>query len=106
MFAKLTLTCLFTVSALAAETLIFSDDFTKFDMKTWEHELTMGGGGNWEFEWYVNNRSNSYVRDGILYLKPTLTEDAIGEHEMRTGNVDIWGGAPADLCTGNAFYGC
>jgi hypothetical protein len=66
-------------STLAAETLIFEDNFDKFNMSRWEHELTMSGGGNWEFEWYVNNRSNSYVKNSVLYLKPTLTEDAIGE---------------------------
>jgi len=25
---------------------------------------------------------------------------------MRTGTVDIWGMSPAELCTGNGFYGC
>jgi beta-glucanase (GH16 family) len=69
----------------------------------------MGGGGNWEFEYYGNNRSNSYVDNGTLYLKPTLTSDRLG-----TGAVDgsipttleLWGGTPADQCTSNAFYGC
>ena len=93
-----------TVSA--AETLIFNDDFTTFNFKTWEHELTMSGGGNWEFEWYVNNRTNSYVKEGVLYLMPTLTEDAIGHQTMVSGDVNIWGGSPADMCTGNNFYGC
>ncbi|TNV77979.1 hypothetical protein FGO68_gene3752 [Halteria grandinella] len=102
-----------TLAALALSTfsvvqskLLFEDTFDKLDFSKWEHELTMSGGGNWEFEWYVNNRSNSYVRDGVLYIKPTLTEDAIGENTLRTGTVDIWGGAPADQCTGNNFYGC
>jgi len=47
------------------------------------------------------------VRDGVLYLKPTLTADRIGEGPM-TNNYDLnlWGGAPADICTSNAFYGC
>lgn len=67
------------ISALAsADTVIFQDDFTTFNFATWEHELTMGGGGNWEFEWYVNNRTNSYVKEGVLHLLPTLTEDAVG----------------------------
>jgi beta-glucanase (GH16 family) len=66
----------------------------------------MGGGGNWEFEWYVNNRTNSYVRDSVLYILPTLTEDAIGLDTLNSGDVNIWGGAPADVCTSNAFYGC
>jgi len=84
------------LSVVSAEKLIFSDDFTKFDMKTWKHEITLSGGGNWEFEWYVNNRSNSYVRDGVLYIKPTLTEDAIGHQTLISGSASIWGGEPAD----------
>lgn len=103
---RATLSLLLSSVAAAAETLIFEDDFKTLNFKMWEHELTLGGGGNWEFQWYVNNRSNSYVRDGVLYIKPTLTEDAIGETIMRTGTVDIWGGSPADACTGNNFYGC
>ena len=77
------------------ETLIFEDNFDKFNFKTWQHEITLSGEGNWEFEWYYNNRSNSFVRDGVLYLKPTLTEDAIGLDAMH-GDVNIWGGSPAD----------
>lgn len=92
--------------ATAAETLIFNDDFNTFDMKTWEHELTLAGGGNWEFEWYVNNRSNSYVKDGVLYVKPTMTEDYIGTQQLNSGAINIWGMSPAELCTGPSFYGC
>ena len=33
-----------------SETLKFSDDFDEFDLAVWQHELTLGGGGNWEFE--------------------------------------------------------
>lgn len=67
-------------------------------------------GGNWEFEWYVecihimqvlfidmyycrytNNRSNSFVEDGILYIKPTLTADAIGHEELKQGGyLNLW----------------
>lgn len=56
---------------------------------------------NWEFEYYLNNRSNSYVRDSILYLKPTLTSDTIGLPNVLNGyTMDLWGSSPADLCTG------
>lgn len=90
------------------DTLIFSDDFDTLDFEKWEHEITMGGGGNWEFEYYSNNRTNSFVRDGVLYLKPTFTSDTIGEENLLGNNymMDLWGSSPADACTGNAFYGC
>ncbi|KAG5189138.1 concanavalin A-like lectin/glucanase domain-containing protein [Tribonema minus] len=94
-----------------------------------------GGGGNWEFQLYQNNRTNSYVDDGVLYLQPTLTSDRIGMQGMWTllnappalqcGSLDIrsaaqpppqrvlggytmdmWGLTAADQCTSNAFYGC
>lgn len=103
---KTLLTTVGLVSVLAVEKLIFSDEFTRLDFSTWQHELTLGGGGNWEFEWYVNNRTNSFVKDGVLYLKPTLTSDTIGADNMHTADVNIWGGSPADQCTGNNFYGC
>eukprot|EP01088_Endostelium_zonatum_P000781 TRINITY_DN11035_c0_g1_i1.p1 TRINITY_DN11035_c0_g1~~TRINITY_DN11035_c0_g1_i1.p1 ORF type:complete len:367 (-),score=71.45 TRINITY_DN11035_c0_g1_i1:31-1092(-) len=96
----------FVSSSLGAK-LIFEDDFKSFNLATWKHEITLGGGGNWEFEYYTNNRSNSFVRNGTLYLKPTLTAGTYGEANVQNGfTLDLWGTQPADLCTGNAFYGC
>jgi hypothetical protein len=61
-------------------------------------------GGNWEFQWYTNNRSNSFVEDGILYLKPTMTEDTIGEEAMKySGRVNLYSGSPSEDCTGKIF---
>ncbi|XP_038048503.1 beta-1,3-glucan-binding protein-like [Patiria miniata] len=86
--------------------LLFEDTFDTFNLDVWEHEITAGGGGNWEFQYYTNNRSNSYVRDNTLFLKPTLTSDKYSESFITSGTLDLWGAAPADLCTGNAYYGC
>ena len=36
--------------------LIFFDDFDDIDLDVWDHEITMAGGGNWEFQ--VNIHSN------------------------------------------------
>ncbi len=59
---------------------------------------------------YVNSRENSYVRDGSLFLRPTLTTEMpgnqIGDALLTQGKFDLWGGAPADSCTGNRDYGC
>ncbi|XP_022087863.1 beta-1,3-glucan-binding protein-like isoform X2 [Acanthaster planci] len=86
--------------------LIFEDTFDTFNLDVWEHEITAGGGGNWEFQYYTNNRSNSYVRDSTLFLKPTLTSDKYDEGFITSGTLDLWGASPADLCTGNAYSGC
>jgi len=91
-------------------TLVFKEDFSKgLDFSIWKHEITMGGGGNWEFEYYANNRSNSFVRDKTLFIKPTLTADRMGKQQVSgeiPSTLDLWGGTPADVCTSNAFYGC
>jgi len=95
---------LFT-SALA-DTLMWEDQFDFLDFSKWSHEVSMGGGGNWEFEWYANNRTNSFVDDGVLHLQPTLMADNIGYDELHTADINIWGGDVSNPCTSNAFYGC
>jgi beta-glucanase (GH16 family) len=100
-----TLAALFA-GAEAAEKLILDEQFNTFDLNRWQHEITMSGGGNWEFEYYTNNRTNSFVKDGVLHLQPTLSEDTFGLDTLMHGDVNLWGGAPADQCTSNAFWGC
>ncbi|KAI0224036.1 hypothetical protein L0F63_000905, partial [Massospora cicadina] len=88
--------------------LVFEDNFDFIDFKKWRHELTLGGGANWEFQQYTNNRTVSYTKDGILYIKPGLTADVIGsERAVYTGgSIDIWGNMPNNQCTSNGNYGC
>ncbi|XP_058454542.1 beta-1,3-glucan-binding protein-like [Malaya genurostris] len=86
--------------------LIFEDTFDNFDLDTWQHENTLAGSTNWEFQWFTNNRSNSYAKDGNLYIRPTLTVDEFGEAFLRSGVLNIHGGAPADQCTKHSFLGC
>lgn len=86
--------------------LIFEDNFDILDFGKWQHELTLSGGGNWEFQGYLNNRSNSYTRDGILYIKPTYTEELLGPGSLQSVRWDLHGSTPADRCTAGNFYGC
>src|SRR4051794_34118879 len=41
-----------------------------------KHDFTPGGGGggggNWEFGWYTNNCTNSFIKNVIFYLRPML----------------------------------
>jgi hypothetical protein len=87
--------------------LVFSDNFDTLDFHKWKHDITLSGGGNWEFEIYDNNRSTSFVKNSKLNIKPVLTEDKIGANNVRNGyTYDMWGGSPADQCTANSFFGC
>lgn len=91
----------------AQEKLVFFDDFNQFDLRTWKHEITLGGGGNWEFEWYLNNRSTSFVNNSILSIQPGLTSNILGASGVISGvDLNIWGNTPASICTSNAFFGC
>ena len=93
---------------LADSKLIFQDDFSTLNLSSWQHEITMAGGGNWEFQAYMNNRSNSYVHDNTLFISPTLMSEFTdqGEDFLKHGTLALWGGAEADYCTNNDFYGC
>lgn len=89
--------------------LALNEEFNTFNLSLWKHDITLAGGGNWEFQAYSNNRSNSYVKDGILYIEPTLLADDIGAENVAKldgTTLDYWGGTPADLCTAPNFYGC
>jgi hypothetical protein len=62
-------------------------------MRTYNEQMTHQ---NWEFQWYTNSRENSYTEDGVLYIKPTLVADEMGEDFLYSGQLDLNGGAPAD----------
>ena len=86
--------------------LIFRDDFNKLDFQTWEHLKTAAYTGNKEFQYYTNNRTNSYIKNGVLYLKPTLTNDTYGDDFLVSGELDLWGNDPGAVCTSNRYEGC
>jgi len=87
--------------------LIFNDEFDYLDHKVWEHEITMGGGGNYEFQMYVNNRSITYTRDSTLFIRPELVSNWHDEAFLSSGTLDFWGSeGQGDVCTGNGHNGC
>ena len=90
------------------EAVIFSDTFDGpgLNMSVWKHELTLSGEGNWEFEWYANNRTVSYVRNGSLVIAPQLTASMLGAAGLASADINLWGGDPATACTDNGFFGC
>ncbi|KAI0357220.1 concanavalin A-like lectin/glucanase [Trametes cingulata] len=66
--------------------LVMEDNFDTFDTENiWQHEVSMSGFGNAEFEMTTDSANNSFVRDGHLYLVPTLTSDVIGYNNIFNG---------------------
>ena len=96
-----------TAPGVRQMTLILDEEFDTLNLSLWHHEITLSGGGNWEFEYFNNNRTNSYVKDSVLYIQPTLLADEIGEANLKSGyRMDIWGSTPGTYCTSNMDYGC
>ncbi|KAJ2946934.1 hypothetical protein O0L34_g16278 [Tuta absoluta] len=86
--------------------LIFADEFVDFNLEIWQHEITLAGGDHNEFQFYDNNRTNSFAHDGILYIRPSLSSDQFGEDFLWKNTLNIEGNAPADSCTYRRWKGC
>ncbi|TFK51373.1 putative member of glycoside hydrolase family GH16 [Heliocybe sulcata] len=67
--------------------LILDDEFNgdSLDTDIWDYEVTMGGFGNNEFEMTTDSSNNTFLRDGYLYILPTLTSDVIGRDAIMNG---------------------
>ena len=73
MTAKLHFAFILAVLLVANSKLVFEDNFDDLDFTKWRHDITLAGGGNWEFELYDNNRSTTYAQNGKLTIMPVLT---------------------------------
>lgn len=54
--------------------LVMEDNFDAFDSTIWTREIELGGYGNGEFEWTTPYDENAYVKDGKLYMVPTVAD--------------------------------
>ena len=52
--------------------LIFEDNFDTLDFSKWQHEITMNGGGNKEFEVYINNRCALFYERYAMFIYSIL----------------------------------
>ncbi|KAH9979495.1 glycoside hydrolase family 16 protein [Lactifluus volemus] len=68
--------------------LVMEDDFNgdELDSSIWMREADMGGFGNGEFEMTTTSSNNSFVRNGELYILPTVTSDVIGREAIFNGH--------------------
>ncbi|KAK7485798.1 hypothetical protein BaRGS_00022979 [Batillaria attramentaria] len=64
-------------------------DGPNIDMTKWKHEVSAFGGGNWEFQTYTPDPENSYIKNGVLYIRPTLLADKFGDSFMNSGDAPL-----------------
>ncbi|PFH48494.1 glycoside hydrolase family 16 protein [Amanita thiersii Skay4041] len=72
--------------------LVFEENFDDEDgvfgeNGSFQREVNMDGFGNGEFSMTTESRNNSFVKDGFLYIVPTLTADNIGWDAIYDGTV-------------------
>jgi beta-glucanase (GH16 family) len=61
------------------------ENFDTLDTNTWFRDAELGGFGNGEFQMTTVEDANSFIKNGQLYIKPTLTSDEIGEGSVLDG---------------------
>mmetsp|Transcript_18101 Transcript_18101/g.72476 ORF Transcript_18101/g.72476 Transcript_18101/m.72476 type:complete len:482 (-) Transcript_18101:61-1506(-) len=72
------------------EFLLLDEEFDgPLDETRWQHDVTLEGGGNREFQAYATRRENAYTDDGVLFIEPTLASDALGVPAMYNGTMDL-----------------
>ncbi|XP_059491029.1 uncharacterized protein LOC132205777 [Neocloeon triangulifer] len=81
--------------------LIFEDNFDFLDLSKWSHEVTMAGGGNWEFQVYWADPANSFTQNGNLNIHPGKLADIYGNDFLYSGTLDL-----GPTCTQSWNYGC
>ncbi|KDQ58168.1 glycoside hydrolase family 16 protein [Jaapia argillacea MUCL 33604] len=67
--------------------LILDEEFngSQLDETIWEYELSTGGFGDQEFQITTASSNDTFIRDGSLYIPPTLTSDVIGRATIMDG---------------------
>ncbi|XP_065350462.1 beta-1,3-glucan-binding protein-like [Cloeon dipterum] len=80
--------------------LLFQDHFDSLDTRKWKHSVYIADAPDFEFCMYTNRKENAYVREGVLHIRPTLTESTFGANFITSGNITL------DQCTATVRDEC
>lgn len=70
--------------------------------------MSLYGGYNGEFQWYTNDRANSYTKNGKLFIRSTLTYKHLPcrcEADLYRYYLNLWS-VPPYYCTNSDEEGC
>ena len=90
------LTIMASMVLAGCETLVWSDEFDSLDESKWSHLVTTYPLE--DFQYYRNNRANSWVSDGRLHIMPTPTAMEYGEDFLYSGTIDLFTEDPEHPC--------
>ncbi|XP_078044957.1 beta-1,3-glucan recognition protein 1 [Augochlora pura] len=82
-----------TRNNVCAGQLIFEENFDRLDTNRWKIVERFSTAPNFEFVVYKNDEENVHVRDGNLYIKPTLVKQKYGLTFVQEGTLRL------DKCT-------
>ena len=82
--------------AVTPQRLVWSDEFEFLDETKWSHLVTTHP--REDFQYYRNNRANSWVSDGHLHIMPTPTAMEYGEDFLYSGTIDLFTEDPEHPC--------
>ena len=82
--------------AVTPQRLVWSDEFEFLDSAKWSHLVTTHPPQ--DFQYYRNNRANSWVSEGQLHLMASLTAQEYGEEFLTRGHLDLLTEDPAQPC--------
>ncbi|XP_029038992.2 beta-1,3-glucan-binding protein-like [Osmia bicornis bicornis] len=69
--------------------LLFEDNFDTLDSSRWRTIERFSNAPNYEFVVYKNDRNNVDVWDGVLHIRPTLTNVVFGRDFIREGTLTL-----------------
>jgi len=84
------------VGLVSSEKLVWSEEFDNLDESVWLHEVTTFP--QEEFQYFRNNRDNSWVQNGVLHVTLTSTADTYGEDFLEHGELDLFEEDPEHPC--------
>ncbi|XP_052126948.1 beta-1,3-glucan-binding protein-like isoform X2 [Frankliniella occidentalis] len=91
--------------------LLFLENFDVTDLSAgpWRHDVRIAGQPDFEFTTFTRSEANTYVVNGQLVIRPTLTDDVYGKDFVRTGKLRLEnctaGALESELCSRQARYG-
>ncbi|XP_034239467.1 beta-1,3-glucan-binding protein 1-like isoform X3 [Thrips palmi] len=71
--------------------VVFEENWNSLDRRKWSHEVKISGSPDFEFCIYAQHPENTFVKNGWLHLKASLTNDKYGDDFVRKGNLQLEG---------------